>query len=123
LIACAPFAQGCARSAQFSIRKSRRKNSPQIIKPKMSVKLAASMRVLLIDEETRRYYAGEELWVADVTAAVDFGAIERAGQKALECGSKLLNVILRYDNPFCEVALNPAFCIPRTKTRASLPQF
>jgi hypothetical protein len=89
----------------------------------MSVKLAAPMRVLLIDEETRCYYAGDELWVADVTAAVDFGAIERAGQKALEFGSKLLNVILRYDNPLCEVALNPAFCIPRIKTRASVSWF
>ena len=77
----------------------------------------------MIDEKTRLYYAGEELWVADVTAAVDFGSLERAARKALDYGSKLLNVILRYDNPLCEVALIPAFCIPRTKARASLSRF
>jgi hypothetical protein len=71
------------------------------------------MKVLLIDEETRLYYAGDESWVADLAEAVDFGVIERAAQKALECRAKLLNVVLRYENPQCELALNPSFCIPR----------
>jgi hypothetical protein len=78
------------------------------------------MRVLLIDEETRLYYGGEETWVADIKAAMDFGVIERAGQKALECGSKLLNVVLRYENPECELQLNPAFCVPRSAPRSML---
>jgi hypothetical protein len=76
------------------------------------------MRVLLIDEETRLYYGREGTWVADVTAAMDFGVIETAGQKALECGSKLLNVVLKYDNPECELQLNPAFCVPRSAPRS-----
>jgi hypothetical protein len=71
------------------------------------------MKVLLKDEELRLYYAGQDQWVAEVKAAVNFEVIDRAGRKALECPSRVMSVVLRYEEPECEVALNPAFCLPR----------
>jgi hypothetical protein len=70
------------------------------------------MKVLLRDEETRLYYGTENQWVAEATKAVDFGAILKAGQKAMECQAKVTSVVLSYENPKSELALNPAFCVP-----------
>jgi len=69
------------------------------------------MKVLLRDEEARLYYRAEHVWVADPSAAMDFHALERAGQIASDHGDQTLTVVLRYEDPECELALNPAFCI------------
>ena len=77
------------------------------------------MKVLLKDEEMRLYYAGQDQWVAEVKAAVNFEVIDKAGQKALESPSRLMSVVLKYEDPECEVALNPAFCMPRARPTRS----
>jgi hypothetical protein len=68
------------------------------------------MKVLLRDEQSRHYYSGNEAWVAEMSKAWNFGSIERAGQQAQECHPRVLSVVLKYDNPECELALNPVFC-------------
>jgi hypothetical protein len=79
----------------------------------------AIMKVLLKDEETRHYYGGEDRWVADASDAFNFEVIEKAGKKALECHARVTNVVLRYDDPICELALNPAYCLPAGGPRRS----
>jgi hypothetical protein len=68
------------------------------------------MKVLLRDEDARLYYGADRLWVADPNAALDFQALERAGREASDHPAQTLAVVLRYENPDCELALNPAFC-------------
>ncbi len=70
------------------------------------------MKVLLQDAQTRLYYGGENVWVTEVAQAVDFGAVQTAGQKAREHRLDDANVVLRYEDPQCELALNPAYCVP-----------
>ena len=68
------------------------------------------MKVLLRDEQSRHYYGGNAAWVAELSQALNFGSIERAGQQAQECRPRVLSVVLKYENPECELALNPVFC-------------
>jgi hypothetical protein len=77
------------------------------------------MKVLLRDEEARLYYGPNDLWVADPKAALDFKLLEMAGQKASERPTQMLSVVLRYDSPECELALNPIFCSNGSKGAAS----
>jgi len=74
------------------------------------------MRVLLRNEETHLYCDNQDGWVAESTQAVDFGGLERAGRKALQWQKLNLSVVLVYDNPKCELALNPVFCISEPRT-------
>ena len=74
------------------------------------------MKVLLRDENARLYYGADDRWVADPNVAIDFQVLERAGQKALERPTQTLVVVLKYENPECELALNPIFCFNRSKT-------
>jgi hypothetical protein len=73
------------------------------------------MKVLLKDEETRLYYGGQDRWVPKADDALNFGVIAKAGEKAKECQAHPTNVVLRYENPECELALNPVFCVPWIK--------
>lgn len=69
------------------------------------------MKVLLRDEQTRLYYAGEKSWVAEPARAVDFRVLQKAGQKARGCEAEMVSVVLQYEIPAREVALNPAYCV------------
>lgn len=77
------------------------------------------VKVLLRDEEARLYYGPNDIWVADPNAALDFQVLEKAGEKALDSPTQTLAVVLKYDSPECELALNPIFCFPRPGARAS----
>jgi hypothetical protein len=68
------------------------------------------MKVLLRDEDARLYYGAEHVWVADPNAAMDFHALEPAGREAFDHPTQSLAIVLKYENPDCELALNPAFC-------------
>ena len=50
-------------------------------------------------------------WVANAECAVEFATLQAAGSKAREFGREDLVVVLRYDSPACELALNPAYCV------------
>ncbi len=69
------------------------------------------MKVLLRDSRTGKYCGREAEWVAEPTAALEFVDIRNAGKRAREQVELELDVVLKYDNPPCELALNPAFCV------------
>ncbi len=56
-------------------------------------------------------YCGKETWVTEPTAALEFVDIRVAGEKAREHVDMDLDVVLKYEDPVCELALNPAFCL------------
>ena len=72
------------------------------------------MRVLLRDVGTGSYFGPDLAWVGKLEGAADFGTLEAAGRKARECGREDVVVVLRYENPECELALNPAYCVTDT---------
>jgi len=76
------------------------------------------MIVLLRDLKTGLYFGRENVWVRKPQAAMDFGTLEAAGCGAEGCAGEDVAVILRYDNPECELALNPEFCMTSSSTRA-----
>ena len=71
------------------------------------------MKVLLKDAATGSYYAGEDRWVADPGQAMSFEDVDKAGEKGLEYQGRETSVVLRYEDPQCELAVNPAFCVQR----------
>lgn len=71
------------------------------------------MKVLLRDLETDSYSGISEPWVRRVEEAEEFKTLEDAGRKASEIDQGDLVVVLRYEKPSCELALNPAYCVPR----------
>ena len=69
------------------------------------------MKILLQDADTRLYYGRSEAWVQEVERAMEFPSIQTAGQIAqTDCAHADVNVILHYENPQCELALNPVYC-------------
>ncbi len=65
------------------------------------------MRVLLRNIKTGRFYGGNDTWVHDVSRAYDCGEITRATNLALQetmPGAELLEVVLSYDQPQCQLA-------------------
>jgi hypothetical protein len=69
------------------------------------------MRVLLKDEEAHLYYGPNDTWVTDPQVATDFRILERAGLEARHHSAQSLAVVLRYEMPECELALNPIYCV------------
>jgi hypothetical protein len=68
------------------------------------------------------YYGKENVWVSEVAVAVDFGELHTAGRMVMENELEDVNVVLNYDEPPCELALNPSYCIggPPLRRTASL---
>ncbi len=69
------------------------------------------MRVLLQDGHTGLYRGPNGTWVSNAADAVEFRDIEAAGESAFACDRDEVNVVLRYEEPQCELALNPIYCI------------
>ncbi len=69
------------------------------------------MKVLLRNARTGLYRGREGKWVAENEQATEFGTIQNAAQKAREIEPEEVDVVLSYDHPKCELALNPVFCI------------
>ncbi len=69
------------------------------------------MIILLRDAGTGRYYRGGVEWSAETAGAVEFGTLRAAGDGARGCGCDDVEVVLRYADPACELALNPAYCV------------
>lgn len=78
------------------------------------------MKVLLRDEETRLYYSGEKGWVPELSGAINFRELEVAARESLQWQERSLSVVLKYENPEGELALNPVFCIPTPRGREAL---
>jgi hypothetical protein len=77
------------------------------------------MKVLLRDALAGLYWGKGGEWVPDAGAGMEFKTIEAAGQMARRCEPQDLNVVLRYDDPPCEIKLNPAYCIQHTTLAGS----
>lgn len=75
------------------------------------------MKVLLRDEEARLYHGPNDTWVADPGCATDFQLLENAGREAFQLQTRDLAVVIRYESPECELALNPIFCWGNHRTR------
>jgi hypothetical protein len=67
------------------------------------------MKVLIRDDKTRKYLAREGVWVAEAMEGMAFPSLRAAGQKARE--HEDCDVVLGYEDPPCEVALNPVYCV------------
>jgi hypothetical protein len=65
------------------------------------------MKVLLRKTGTSLYLAAAGNWGAKADAQ-QFSGLHEAGREAHQ--HEDVDVILSYDNPPCELALNPAFC-------------
>ena len=63
------------------------------------------MRALLRNRKTGLYYASCEQWVPDPSRALDFDKIEHPGLLAFGEGVSGLEVVLRYEDSNCELAL------------------
>ena len=74
-------------------------------------KIRGVMRVLLRDAGTGSYVGGQVAWVGNAEVAAEFASLAAAGRKAQEFGQKDVVVVLRYEGPECELALNPAYCV------------
>jgi hypothetical protein len=67
------------------------------------------MRVLIRDEKTGKYLGQDGVWVADAKEGIGFPTLQAAGKKARE--QQDCEVVLSYENPPCELALDPVYCI------------
>ena len=69
------------------------------------------MKVLVRDDEKRLYWGNHNEWVQDADAAQPFPSLQDAGKRARAELKKTTSVVLSYENPPCELALNPDFCV------------
>jgi hypothetical protein len=67
------------------------------------------MRILVRDEHTRNYLAEDGSWVSQASEARIFPTILSAGEEGRK--GEDYAVVLNYEEPCCELAINPAFCI------------
>ena len=68
------------------------------------------MRVLLRQTRTKLYYDAHHQWTTDARSALDFDDVDRA----VKCGRQVrlpeLEVVLAYDDPFCDLILPVRGC-------------
>jgi hypothetical protein len=67
------------------------------------------MRVLIRNEKTGKYLGRDGFWVSEAKTAMAFPTLQVAGEKARQhenCG-----VVLSYEDPKCELAVDPMYCV------------
>ena len=80
------------------------------------------MKILIRDAETRMWRDRNGAWTCDLQQAAQFASLSAAGEAATGVGDREVEVVLRYEEESCELALNPAYCIARLPhARASWP--
>jgi hypothetical protein len=62
-------------------------------------------KVLLRNRQTGQYYSGPSEWVGDGIGAHDFGTVENAAHLARTHKLNGMEVVLRYDDPVCDLDL------------------
>ena len=70
------------------------------------------MKIILRDSLTGLYYGGNQGWTVDVPGAIEFESSTAAAALALAEKLENVDVILRYQNPTCELRLPLAVCVP-----------
>jgi hypothetical protein len=69
------------------------------------------MKIILRDLLTGLYYGVNQTWCVGVSGAVVFDSIQTAASVAQEQKMATVNVVLRYEEPTCELVLRRAPCI------------
>jgi hypothetical protein len=69
------------------------------------------MRVLIRDDVNGLYWVQYGHWVKNSADAWDFKSLEAAGQTARQQRSDRISVVLSYEDPVCELAVHPDFCV------------
>ena len=70
------------------------------------------MKILLRDAHTRMFEGIDGEWTSDLTKACVYPSIYAAGEHAIRCcNDRRVEVILHYEDPLCQLALNPQYCI------------
>jgi hypothetical protein len=80
------------------------------------------MKIVVRQVGTGLYLASNGAW-GQRASAREFPSVEAAGLEALRF--EKADVVLSYDDPPCELALNPAFCLtapPPTRARKTASQ-
>ncbi len=67
-----------------------------------------SAKVLVRDERTGKYLSDDGAWVVEPAAAKVFENPQSAAKAAQP--RQPSSVVLKYNNPPCELAINPVFC-------------
>jgi hypothetical protein len=80
------------------------------------------MKVLIRDAGSGLYVGRQAPWADNLEGAAEFATLDAAGRKALEFGGVDAVVVLRYEIPECELALNPAYCVTDTHDRGQRPR-
>ena len=69
------------------------------------------MKIILKDSRTGLYYGGDQPWSAEASGATEFSSSTAAAARALAEKLENVNVVLRYENPTCELTLPLAVCV------------
>ena len=69
------------------------------------------MKIILRDSLAGLYYGANHTWCDEVSEAMDFDSVQMAALVALEQNMDNVNVVLRYEEPVCELALPLERCI------------
>ena len=69
------------------------------------------MKIILRDLLTGLYYGGNQTWCVGASGAMDFDSIQTAASVAQEQKLATVSVVLRYEEPTCELVLPLAPCI------------
>jgi hypothetical protein len=69
------------------------------------------MKIILRDTLTGLYYGGNQTWCAEASEAMAFDSIQDAASAAQEQNLETVNVVLRYEQPTCELVLPLAMCL------------
>lgn len=69
------------------------------------------MKIILKDSRTGLYYSRDRQWSPEVSGAMEFGSNEAAAALALKDKLETANVVMRYEEPACELTLPLAACI------------
>jgi hypothetical protein len=76
------------------------------------------MKTLLKDALSGLYYSRNHAWADDVSAAMQFDSINAAAATAVEERLETAEVVLRYEDPLCELKLPVRVCLQDAATAA-----
>ena len=68
------------------------------------------MKIFLRDVMTGNYCGNNQTWCAEASGAVDFESIQTAASVAREQKLETVDVVLRNEEPTCELVLPLALC-------------
>jgi hypothetical protein len=77
-------------------------------------KVRGVTKVLIRDAGNGLYVGRQAPWADNLEEAAEFETLDAAGRRAREFGEVDAVVVLRYENPESELALNPAYCVTDT---------